>query len=699
MADGDRRGVLITRPAADAGPLADAVATRGLDPVLAPLLEIRETGDTVTLDGVQSVLLTSANGARALAGATPRRDVPVLAVGDATAAAARAAGFAHVQGAGGDVAALAGLVRDICDAGAGALLHVSGHDVAGDLAGMLAGYGFIVNRAVLYRAEPAAALPENARAALAAGHVGAALFFSPRTAQSFVKLAEQAGVGGACREVAALCLSDAVAEALRAPGWSEIRVADRPDLDALLACLDAWAAAPNPEYRVTEKPEDESTPWTEAGGETPLPKSDPATRPAAAKSSTSAATGAGAAKPSASVSAATGAGKARPAASGGGLGRALIGFLLVLVLAGGAYIAWPLYGGSLPGWLRDGLAPVMQAGRGAAPATADGATTERLAAIETALADIRRQMAGRPETAGNDARMAALAREIERLTGQIGALRDAQAPLAQRLEEQQGTDLAARLSALEGRIDALAAAPQNADAPSAEALAALREQAERRNADLENRNRSLEAALARLGERLQAVEARAGSNAGSAEGAALLVAAGELRAAVRAGRGYAAALESARAVAPDSPAMKAALATLAAHAEKGVAGIDDLRDRFGPMAREAAQAGLAPEGAGWVDQTLSRLSRLVTVRRVGEDAAAEDTVTGRLARAELRLAAGDLPGAVAAIKGLEGKPAAAATGWLADARAHLKAEEALATANAEAIRVLGGGAGKGAAGG
>jgi hypothetical protein len=295
--------------------------------------------------------------------------------------------------------------------------------------------------------------------------------------------------------------------------------------------------------------------------------------------------------------------------------------------------------------------------------------------------------------------MAALAREIERLTGQIGALRDAQAPLARRLEEQQETNLAARLSALEGRIDALAAAAQNAGAPSAEALAALREQAEGRNAALEDRNRALEAALARLGERLKAVEARAGSNAGSAEGAALLVAAGELRAAVRAGRGYAAALESARAVAPDTPAMKAVLATLAAHAEKGVAGIDELRDRFAPVAKSAAQAALAPEGAGWMDQTLSRLSRLVTVRRVGEDAAAEDTVTGRLARAELRLAAGDLTGAVAAIEGLTGKPAAAAAGWLADARAHLEAEDALATANAEAIRVLGGGAGKGAAGG
>ena len=98
--------VLITRPREDAEALAEALAVRGVEALVEPLLEIvpLNPGD-FDLAGVQAALLTSANGARALAAATGLRDVPVLAVGEATAAAARAAGFAEVAVAGGDVAA------------------------------------------------------------------------------------------------------------------------------------------------------------------------------------------------------------------------------------------------------------------------------------------------------------------------------------------------------------------------------------------------------------------------------------------------------------------------------------------------------------------------------------------------------------------------------------------------------------------
>ncbi|MEE8274408.1 MAG: uroporphyrinogen-III synthase, partial [Alphaproteobacteria bacterium] len=96
--------VLITRPREDAEALAEALAVRGVEALVEPLLEIvpLNPGD-FDLAGVQAALLTSANGARALAAATGSRDVPVLAVGEATAAAARAAGFAEVAVAGGDV--------------------------------------------------------------------------------------------------------------------------------------------------------------------------------------------------------------------------------------------------------------------------------------------------------------------------------------------------------------------------------------------------------------------------------------------------------------------------------------------------------------------------------------------------------------------------------------------------------------------
>ena len=235
---------LITRPIDDAGALAAALAARGVDSLVEPLLAIRLlAGAPPDLAGVQAVLATSANGARAFAAASPRRDLPVFAVGDASAAAARRAGFAQVASAAGDVAALAALVAATLDPGRGALLHAAGTALAGDLAGRLAASGFAVRRAVLYAADPARRLGRSALA-LRQGAVGAAFFFSPRTAARFVSLAREAGLAETCRPVAAFCLGPAVAAAAAPLPWGALVAADAPNQAALLAAFDRFRGAP-----------------------------------------------------------------------------------------------------------------------------------------------------------------------------------------------------------------------------------------------------------------------------------------------------------------------------------------------------------------------------------------------------------------------------------------------------------------------
>ncbi len=233
--------VMITRPREDALVVAKELAAQGVETIVEPLFEIvPRVANDLDLDGAQALLLTSANGVRALAAASPRRVSPILAVGEATAAAARAAGFARVEAAGaaaGDVVALAALAEKRCDPRAGALVHVCGSVVAGDLAGRLAARGFTVRREVLYEARPAAALSGAAVTALSQGAVDAVLLFSPRTAKAFVRLAEEAGVRAALGLVEALCLSPAVGEAAGAVAWREVRVADRPNQAALLALV------------------------------------------------------------------------------------------------------------------------------------------------------------------------------------------------------------------------------------------------------------------------------------------------------------------------------------------------------------------------------------------------------------------------------------------------------------------------------
>ena len=159
--------VLITRPEREATALATALSQRGHVAVIAPLFRLdilHPPGDfAAALAACQAVLLTSANGARALAEASEQRSKPVFAVGDTTAATAEGLGFTAVTSAAGDGAALAELVAQRLDPKTGPLVHVSGADVAGEIAPE----GFEVRRFALYEAREADALPELGAGGLA----------------------------------------------------------------------------------------------------------------------------------------------------------------------------------------------------------------------------------------------------------------------------------------------------------------------------------------------------------------------------------------------------------------------------------------------------------------------------------------------------------------------------------------------------
>ncbi len=237
------RRALVTRPRTEAGELSDALTARGIEAIIEPMLDIEyRNAPAPDLSGVQAILCTSANGVRALARASAVRMVPLFAVGDATAARARAEGFARVESAAGAVADLARLVRERLDPAAGRLLHVAGDAVAGDLAGELSAAGFAIERAVLYEARPAAGLTAATACALAAGRVDFALFFSPRTAAVFARLAERAGLVAATSRITAISISAAADAALTPLAFRERHIAERPEQGGLLAALDRLLA-------------------------------------------------------------------------------------------------------------------------------------------------------------------------------------------------------------------------------------------------------------------------------------------------------------------------------------------------------------------------------------------------------------------------------------------------------------------------
>ncbi len=232
---------LITRPEEDAAPLASALAALGAETSLEPMLTIVPLdGPPLDLAGVQALLVTSANGLRAFARRSDERRLAVYAVGDASARTAREMGFETVESAAGDVDALADLAIRRARSGGGALLHVAGTAVAGDLKGRLEAAGLRYRCDVLYEARPSERLSSATVAALESHALDGILFFSPRTARAFVKLVEQAEAETLLRPVTAFCLSPAVAAAAAAAPWGGMEIAERPDQETLLSAVAAW---------------------------------------------------------------------------------------------------------------------------------------------------------------------------------------------------------------------------------------------------------------------------------------------------------------------------------------------------------------------------------------------------------------------------------------------------------------------------
>src|SRR5271170_4379879 len=225
-----RRGLqaLITRPREEATALAAALAARGVDALIEPLMEIHfRAVASPDLTSVQAVLCTSANGVRALARASAERRLPLRA--------------------GGDAADLVRLVASQLDPREGGLLHVCGSVVAGDLADDLRKRGFDVDRIVLYEATPIAALSPAATDTIRSGAVDFALFFSPRTAAIFARLANDAGLASGCGTMTALSISATADAALGTLPWRKRCIAERPEQGALLAALDRLVAERRPD--------------------------------------------------------------------------------------------------------------------------------------------------------------------------------------------------------------------------------------------------------------------------------------------------------------------------------------------------------------------------------------------------------------------------------------------------------------------
>jgi uroporphyrinogen-III synthase len=226
--------IVVTRSQTDGERTAAALEALGHEVLVAPLMRIEPVA--ADLAGTWSaIVITSANALQAVR--TPAdKTLPVFAVGDRSAEAARRAGFAEVSSANGDVNDLVRLIAARTVGAKTPLLYLAGEDRAGDLVAQLADRGIDAEMKVVYRTI-AEAFPPVLAAALEAGDVDAVLHFSRRSAELFVEGARVSGVAGPAEDVRHLCLSAQVAEPLA--GATRVSIAARPDERALIALLRA----------------------------------------------------------------------------------------------------------------------------------------------------------------------------------------------------------------------------------------------------------------------------------------------------------------------------------------------------------------------------------------------------------------------------------------------------------------------------
>lgn len=232
--------LLVTRPEPDASRQAEKLRAMGHQPVLAPLLTIEILpGVPLHLEGAQAVIVTSRNVLQAIA-ARPElieaRNLPLYAVGDATARVATELGFRQIIAGPGTGEQLADLIARELDPGKGALVHLAGGMLAFDMKSALEAKGFTIRQPVLYQAVPAQALPPEALTPLLEGRLDGAIFMSPRTAAIFAALAGAEGAVTQASQLRCYCLSQAVAEALASVG-GKVEVAAQPREEELLALI------------------------------------------------------------------------------------------------------------------------------------------------------------------------------------------------------------------------------------------------------------------------------------------------------------------------------------------------------------------------------------------------------------------------------------------------------------------------------
>jgi uroporphyrinogen-III synthase len=228
--------ILITRPEPGASRTAERLREAGFEAVSLPLTRIERLAfdfPDVQFDGI---VVTSAQ-ALGEADYSWLLDVPLIAVGETTAVAARTAGFRHVAAASGSAESVAALAASALKKG-GSVLYLCGQVRRPELEALLIDAMFSVAAVATYNAAPVSYDENELAAALGDKRFHAVVLMSAVAAERFAGLAGRPEF----QDAELICFSKRIAQAV-APLAKPVAITAEATEDSLMKLLKERSAA------------------------------------------------------------------------------------------------------------------------------------------------------------------------------------------------------------------------------------------------------------------------------------------------------------------------------------------------------------------------------------------------------------------------------------------------------------------------
>ncbi|MDK2768339.1 MAG: uroporphyrinogen-III synthase [Sphingomonas sp.] len=217
----------MTRTEPDNRSTATRLKALGHDVVSVPVLGVRPFSTEQPELLPDAIVFTSMNGVRHHPIRAEYKTLPVFAVGNATAGAARDAGYSDVRSASGDVRDLQRLILNDL-APPARIVHFGARETAGDLKGFLRRFGYLVERRIVYTAQ-AVAIRWLLQVRTELPSIDGILVHSPRAAERVARV-----LAGTSWRGNVWCLSEACALRLTDVPGIQLHFTSRPDEAALI---------------------------------------------------------------------------------------------------------------------------------------------------------------------------------------------------------------------------------------------------------------------------------------------------------------------------------------------------------------------------------------------------------------------------------------------------------------------------------